>query len=162
MIKKFFIIINLLLAGVFIWKLIALYTEIEYNGIKVLAVTETAPIDIKRPVLRLSPEYRNIFGLTPPKTVKKSPVHQTDKGALTELPSGDEVIRVTGIFISENARYAVISIFNKEKRTYKIKRKKVGLGDKIKDFSVVSILPGSVCLADSASHKIDLRIFKPF
>jgi hypothetical protein len=64
-----------------------------------------------------------------------------------------------GIFISEDVRYAVISILDKKKKRHKTEGKKVSTGDKIKDFSVVSILPGSISLADSLSNKIDLRIF---
>ena len=162
MTRKFFISLNVLLVVVFAYKLFALFGEIRYEGAEGQSSVDYSLADIKRPFLKISKEYRNIFGVKPTETAKKSFQPGSGNGALNELVAGDEVIRVMGIFISEDVRYAVISIFDKKKRKHKTEGKKISIGDKIKDFSVVSILPGSISLADNASNKIDLRIFKPF
>lgn len=159
MTRKFFISLNVFLILVFAYKLFALYGEIRYEGAEGQSSVNYSLADIKRPPLKISEEYRNIFGVKLTEIAKNSQ-HSSVNGALNELVAGDEVVRVMGIFISEDVRYAVISILDKKKRRHKAKGKKVGIGDKIKNFSVVSILPGSISLADSASNKIDLRIFK--
>ena len=162
MTRKFFISLNVLLVVVFAYKLFALYGEIRYEGAEGQSSVDYSLADIKRPPLKISEEYRNIFGVKLTKIAEKNSQPDSGNGALNELIAGDEVIRVMGIFISEDVRYAVISILDKKKRRHETEGKKVSIGDKIKDFSVVSILPGSIGLADSASNKIDLRIFKQF
>lgn len=161
MTRKFFISLNVFLILVFAYKLFALYEEIRYEGAEGQNSLDYSFVDIKRPPLKISKEYRNIFGVKLTELVKNSQLC-SGNGVLNELVSGDEVIRVMGIFISGDIRYAVISILDKKKRRHKTEGDKISIGDKIKDFSVVSILPGSISLADSASNKIDLRIFKPF
>ena len=156
---KFFISLNVLLVVVFAYKLFVLYGEIRYEGADGQNRLDYSFVDIKRPLLKISKEYRNIFGVKLTETAEKNSQLDPVNGALNELITGDEVVRVMGIFISEDVRYAVISILDKKKRRHKTKGKKVSTGDKIKDFSVVSILPGSISLADSTSNKIDLRIF---
>lgn len=153
--------LNLILIVFFSYRLFALYAEIRYRDTEGQNSVDYSLVDIKRPPLKISEEYRNIFGVKLTELAKNSQPG-SGNGVLNELVSGDEVIRVMGIFISGNIRYAVISILDKKKRRHKTEGKKVSIGDKIKEFSVVSILPGSISLADSASNKIDLRIFKPF
>lgn len=153
--------LNLILIVFFSYRLFALYAEIRYRDTEAQNSVDYSLVDIKRPLLKISEEYRNIFGVKLTELVKNSQPG-SGNGVLNELVSGDEVVRVMGIFISGDIRYAVISILDKKKRRHKTEGKKVSIGDKIKDFSVVSILPGSISLADSASNKIDLRIFKPF
>ena len=119
-------------------------------------------VDIKIPSLKMSREYRNVFGVKLSEIAEETSRHSSSNGALNELIAGDEVVRVVGIFISEDVRYAVISILDKKKRKHKTEGKKVSIGDKIKDFSVVSILPGSISLSADSSEQIVLRIFKPF
>lgn len=160
--RKFFISLNVFLIVVFAYKLFALHGEIRYEGVEGQSSVNYSLADIKRPPLKISEEYRNIFGLKPTEIAKKNSQPGSGNGALNELIAGDEVVRVMGIFISKDIRYAVVSILDKKKKRHKTKGKKVSIGDKIKDFSVVSILPGSISLADSLSNKIDLRIFKPF
>lgn len=159
--RKFFISLNVFLILVFAYKLFALYGEIKYESAEGQNSLDYSLVDIKRPALELNPEYRNIFGIKLTEIAKKNSQPGSGSGALNELIAGDEVVRVMGIFISEDVRYAVISILDKKKRRHKTKGKKISIGDKIRDFSVISILPGSISLADSASNKIDLRIFKP-
>ena len=154
--------LNLLLIAVFAYRLFALYAEIRYRDTEVQNSVDYSFVDIKRPLLKSSEEYLNIFGIKPTEIAKKNSQPGSGSGVLNELVSGDEVVRVMGIFISKDVRYAVISILDKKKRRHKTEGKKVSIGDKIKDFSVISILPGSISLADSASNKIDLRIFKQF
>ena len=156
---KFFISLNVLLVVVFAYKLFALYGEIRYEGAEGQNSVDYNLADIKRPPLKISDEYRNIFDVRLTESAKKNSQPVSGSSALNELVAGDEVVRVMGIFISEDTRYAVISILDKKKRRHKIEGKKVSIGDKIKDFSVISILPGSISLADTASNKIDLRIF---
>ena len=159
MTRKFFISLNVFLILVFAYKLFALYGEIRYEGAEGQSSVDYSLADIKKSPLKISKEYRNIFGVKSTEIAKKNSQPGSGNSALNELVAGDEVIRVMGIFISEDVRYAVISIRDKKKKRHKTKGKKVSTGDKIKDFSVVSILPGSISLADSASNKIDLRIF---
>lgn len=161
MTKKFFLFLNLLLIAVFAYRLFVLYAETGYADTEGRNIVDYSLVDIKRPPVKMSQEYRNIFGVKLTEIAKKNSQHGSGNGALNELISGDEVVRVMGIFISEDVRYAVISILDKKKRRHKTEGKKVNIGDKIKDFSVVSILPGSIGLVDGASNKIDLRIFKP-
>lgn len=166
MIKNFFLFLNLLLLVFFACRLLALNAEIKSGDADKKDGADYRCIALKKPVSELSHEYRNIFGLVPKKNpphgTRKSFTPQADNLVLNELVSGNEVVRVMGIFISKDIKYAVISIFDKKKKRLQIKSQKIGVGDKIKDFSVVSILPGSVALADNASNKTELRIFKSF
>ncbi|MBC2696421.1 MAG: hypothetical protein HF982_14325 [Desulfobacteraceae bacterium] len=158
MTRKFFLFLNLLLIAVFAYRLLALYAEIKYRNTKGQNSVDYSLVDIKRPPLKIREEYRNIFGLKLSEIAKENSKPDSGNRALNELVSGDEVVRVIGIFISKDIRYAVISLSHKKKK-HKKEVKKVIVGDKIKDFSVISILPGSISLADAASNKIDLRIF---
>lgn len=162
MTRKFFLFLNLLLIAVFAYQLFALYAEIRYRETEGQSSVDYSLADIKRPPLKINEEYRNIFGLKLTEITEKNSQPGSGNGALNELIAGDEVVRVMGIFISKDIRYAVVSILDKKKKRHKTEGKKVSIGDKIKDFSVISILPGSISLADSASNKIDLRIFKQF
>ena len=160
MIKKIFIIFNLLLAIVFTWMLFALYVEIGYKGAEPPSIAETADAGIKRPALELNPGYRNIFGITSAETTKKPFKHGDGNGTLNELVSGDEAVRVQGIFITEDKRYAVLSIVNKKKKGRKTEEIKVTPGDSVRGFTVKAIGQGYVSLAGDTSESIDLKIFK--
>ena len=162
MTRKFFISLNALLIVVFAYRLFALYMEIRYKGTGGQNSVDYSFVDIKIPSLKMSREYRNVFGVKLSEIAEETSRHSSSNGALNELIAGDEVVRVVGIFISEDVRYAVISILDKKKRKHKTEGKKVSIGDKIKDFSVVSILPGSISLSADSSEQIVLRIFKPF
>jgi len=158
--KKFFIILNLLLAAVFAWRLVALYKEIGYKGAKPPGTAEIAAPGIKRTAVELSPEYRNIFGTTAAETTKEISRHgAAGSGALNELITGDEVVRVQGIFITEDGKYAVLSIVNKKGKKQKTEDIKVAVGDRIRGFTVEGIKPGYVSLTGSESNRIDLKIF---
>lgn len=162
MTRKFFISLNALLIVVFAYRLFALYTEIRYKGTEGQNSVDYSFVDIKIPSLKMSREYRNVFGVKVSEIAEETSRHSSSNGVLSELIAGDEVVRVVGIFISGDVRYAVVSILDKKKRRHKSEGKKVSIGDKIQGFSVVSILPGHISLVDSSSNKIDLKIFKPF
>jgi len=82
-------------------------------------------------------------------------------GGLNELVSGDEIIRVQGIFLTDKARFAIVSIIGRKKGKGKDEEPvKVMSGEKIRDFVVTRITPGSVHLAGPSSKAVILRIFK--
>jgi hypothetical protein len=145
---------------IFAYRLFALNAEIRYTGAKGRSFVDYHDVAIKRPPVKMSREYRHLFGVQFAEIARKKSPPGSGDGALNELVSGDEIVRVKGIFISEDVRYAVISILEKKKRRHESEGKKVSIGDKIKGYSLVSILPGSIVLLDSAANKIVLKIFK--
>jgi hypothetical protein len=161
MAKKLLVISNLLLAAFLSYRLFALDTEISYKDTKGQNSSDYGFVDIRRPTLKISGGFGHIFGLKSTVITKVESQLGSGNDLLNELVAGDEVIRVMGIFISGDVRYAIISIFDNKMKKPQTEGRKVGLGDKIKDFSVVSIQPGSVGLGSDASEQIRLKMFKP-
>lgn len=166
MTKKFFLFLNLLLVVVFACKLFALRAELKNKGSQTRKAAHYRPVVVKRLPVAMNREYRHIFASAPAAADKKvlqpgaSRPGVAGNGSLSELIIGDEVIRVTGIFISGTTRIAVMSICSrKKKRRKKAITQKVSIGDHLKEFTVVSISPGSVCLEDDATHRREIRIF---
>lgn len=142
-------------------KLYSLHGEIRFKVKKKPDYLNYTFVEVKRPSVQAAAKYRNIFGVEPPEITKAVSQHSAGQGHLNELVTKDEIIRLQGIFITKDLRYVVISITDRKRRN-KEEVTKVGIGDKIKDFTVDSILPGSVGLADGSSDIIHLKIFKPF
>ena len=161
MLKKTPFAFNLFLIALFTYRIFALYGELGYeeeHRPKAFAYTF---VDINRPVQKATRQQRNIFGLRYPDIVKSVNTSVTGNSKLNELVTGGEVIRLRGIFISEDQRYAVISISDKKKK-HAEKPEKVGIGDTIRDYILLSVRPDSIVLADGSSDESDkvvLRIF---
>lgn len=78
--------------------------------------------------------------------------------ALNELISGDEIIRVQGIFLTEDEEFAIISITGKkQKRNQEVI--KVMAGEELKGFHVTFIEQNAVHLSGPLSQTAVLRIF---
>lgn len=155
---KIFLILNILLLLLFGYKLFNLSGTIRYKGEKKFTKISYDFIEIKRPTYKIDKEYRNIFGLKPLVPDEKRSSQRDKGGPQDELHTGDLTLRVKGIFIADDLEYAIISLFNK--KTRKSEEKKVGLGDKINDLSIIDILPGYVSLMNDSEEELTLRIFK--
>ena len=159
MIKKFLLLLNLLLVLFFGYKVVVLLVEIGYKSVSGHPLEGFDFEEIKKPSYKRNKEYRNFFGVKEKPASKKNISKQKD--LLNELITKDLILRVQGIFILEDDGYAVISVVERKKRG-KQEVKKVKVGDKIYDFSVTSIRSGSISLKNNLSAMIDLKIFKPF
>ena len=160
MAKKYLLLFNLLLVLIFAFKVLSLNTKIgskERNKSNVLNYDFS---EVKRPVVKPKDEYANIFGVKLPENSKESSQDDSGLGPLNELITKDQVIRVQGIFTTEDHRQAVISLAAKDGKS-KEKIIKVVEGDKINNFTVDSIMQGSVGLSNEAADTIQLKIFKP-
>ena len=159
--KKYLLFFNILLAAVFAFKLYSLHAKIGPKVKKKPGSLDYTFVEVKRPSVQAAAKFRNIFGVKPMEITKAVSHQDSRRGHLNELVTKDEIIRLQGIFITKDLRYAVILIADRKRRNKEVVTK-VGIGDKIKNFTVDSILPGSVGLAHDSSDIIHLKIFKPF
>lgn len=166
--KRYFIVFNIVLAAGLMVKLIDLsikiWGDVESKS-DPLAYTFT---DVKKKPVPVVSQYRNIFGvkLSEAETDKISDKTSSDE-LLNELVTTHEIIRIMGIFITEDHRFTVVSIIY-TKMTKPEETIKIGIGDtlgdvsdKLKGFSVDAIQPGSVTLASASSPAIRLKLFEP-
>jgi hypothetical protein len=148
------------LATILVLKFFALSRKIIYTDEQGLSKFESGIIEIERPKTKVKKEYANIFGVKSTEPVGETTPIATVQSDLNQLITKDNIIRLQGTFITEENRYAVLTITDRKQKD-KAELVKVNLGDKIRNFRVDSILPGAVDLSNEASDAIRLRIFKP-
>lgn len=159
--KKYFIFVNIIFAVIFAFKLFSLHARIWSEEEKPPDAFGYNFTEVKRPSIKKAAGFRNIFGvdMALSENKKENAEQNIVPEDLNELVLKDEIIRLRGIFITNDNRYAVISIAKKKKKK-KEEMIKAGIGDKIRGFTVDSILPESVYLTGSKQNAIYLRIFK--
>jgi hypothetical protein len=159
--KRFWVISNIVLAAFFAYRLFDLLAEINYKIDETPKNQNYGFVEVQRPKLAYNGGLGRIFGIIPTAVKKDPPEIDSGGGPLNELVAGDVVIRLVGVFISDGVRYAVIDSLDKNSKKSKTAGRKVGVGDTVKGYAVVSIQPGFVGLDTGSSGQIRLRMFKP-
>lgn len=156
---KLFLIANIVLLLIFGYRFYGLYGVINFREERELKKIDYDADTVKRPVSKTHSQYRNIFGLKINDASQAMNGVKGNKGrGLNELRDNNLIVRVKGIFITEDRGYAVISIRHSNSKRWE--KKKVEIGDKISEFSVIDIQPGTLSLRNDEAKKITLRIFK--
>ena len=163
--KKFFILLNIVLIGLFAAGIIILHVEMKNGNREKYSLEKYNFVKITRPSPDIIGNWNTLFGIKPLVShVKKSIDHDNQnkkkQTGLNQLNTGREIIRVKGIFITKNQQSAAIVIIpgkNVKRTSGKIRR--IVAGDMIKGYKVVSILPESIALSDMLSNKVTLKIF---
>ena len=158
---RFLIIVNLVLASIFVYKVVTLHREL---GRKEMAGRDLSIYDfaeIKRPVIETKGNYGAMFGVTVPETSATGMDGHAGSvsGILNQLTTGDLIIRVKGIFLAEDEQFAVISITGKKQKK-KQEVVKVSVGEELKGFHVTLIEQNTVHLSGPSSQTAVLRIFR--
>jgi hypothetical protein len=158
--KKYLLFANLVLAVIFIFKLFALNAEIGGQVTKKPDSFDAAPIRVQRPQIKAEAEYRNIFGVEPSERTAPPPSNPSTITGHNELVMEGEIIRLRAVFITKSDRHAVISISNK-KTPGEITDLKIGIGEKVRGFTVSAIQATHISLSTESSEPFQLRIFEP-
>ncbi|RLB72165.1 MAG: hypothetical protein DRH04_00065 [Deltaproteobacteria bacterium] len=110
-------------------------------------------------------DYPNLFGTgksSAPGTAARKVAGKPSPTEMNELiVNGDEIIRVQGIFITADERYAILETSH---RSGKHQREtwKVHPGEQVKQYTVSKIAAGVITLEPPGNGNIiQLRIFKP-
>ncbi len=106
--------------------------------------------------------YVGLFNTAPPKknvskNEKPAPVKPTRK-ELEELKVAEDVVRLRGIFVTDEKTIAVFTITSYDKKKGKLV--KAVAGDKVKGYTVATIAPKTVELTKPPAETVVLRIFK--
>ena len=163
MMKKAMIILNVILGLVFFYRLSGLYDEIVKRERRAPRQVQTNLMEINRPSLTGQIRYRNIFGIVDRDTKPIKGQHSPGAGSVlnpaNELAHGSKILRISGIFIQEGSRFAVVSLLEKGKAKNN-KPLKVYEGQGVDGYVVESILPDRVILKSPSSEPVALRVFK--
>ena len=159
MTKKYLLLFNLVLAAVFAFKLFALNAEIGSEVIQKADSFDEAPIQVQRPSVKAAERYRNIFGVNSHE-MTALPTDRSETEGYNELVTEDEIIRLRAVFITESESFAVISVSDKVTRG-KEDELRVGIGEKVRGFTVSAIQSAHVSLSADSSEPLQLKIFKP-
>jgi len=154
------LILNLFLAAFLASILFSMYTELSGDKTVKRKPSEYVFHKLDRPSAVKTEGFAKIFDAdSSPAASSNSPKQGNgSEDALNELIAGDEVIRVQGIFLTEDAAFAIISITGKKKKK-KQEVLKVGAGDTLKGFRVTLIEQDAVQLSGPSSRTAVLRIF---
>lgn len=159
---KIFFFFNVFLAIFLTFILFSMYAELAEDKVIKRKVPEYVFQKIARPSAVMSKGLGKIFDTdgTALKTVSRRKPANGPGETLNELIAGDEIIRVQGIFLTGDARFAVISITGKKKRREGPEVIKVSPGEALKGFRVSLIEQDAVHLSGPLSQIAVLRIFE--
>ena len=161
------ITIDLLLAIFFSAQTLSLCHRIE----KMKLIKFNQPVyDIsqyQRQPVYIPASFENMFGMK--QTVVSTDTTGPDskpvagKESVDEIRSGEETLRLRGIFIADNVRNAYISIVNSKRQGAEVvdKLNKYKTGDRIFDLTITEILSDRLVLSSLAAPQVTLRIYKP-
>ena len=131
---KLFLIANIVLLLIFGYRFYDLYGVIKSKEKRELKKIDYDIKAVKKPVFKTYSQYRNIFGLKLNDASQAMNGVKGNKGrGLNELRDNNLIVRVKGIFITEDRGYAVISIRHGNSKRWE--KKKVEIG-KSKGFSI--------------------------
>lgn len=163
------IAIDVLLVLFFAAQTVSLYHRID----KMKQIKFNQPVydfaQYRRQAVDMPAALDNLFGLqqvsTSEDAMSKAAGSVVDPGAesVDEIRSGEETLRLRGIFISGNVRNAYISVVgaNKPDADATVKLNKYKTGDRIFDLTITAILSDRLILSSSANPQVTLRIYKP-
>lgn len=166
--KKFFIILNLILTGLLVFWIIILHTEMKAGEITRHNLEKYNFAQLTRPSARMSGDWAPAFGLKsldrPGAAVKipgRDGKNRDNSTGLNQLITNNEIIRVTGIFTTQNQQSAAIEVIpkNKIKRNTVKKMQRIVPGDMLKGYRVMSIEPDSIVLSQPSAENVRLKIF---
>ena len=160
MTRKIPFIINVLLAVLLTFILFSMHTKLAENKPIKRKSSEYVFPKVERPSAVISEGLGKIFD-TDRSVLEAANNRKAVNGsgeALNELIAGDEIIRVQGIFLTEDAQFAVISTTGKKKRK-KPEVFKISTGETLKGFRVTLIEQDAVHLSGPSSQTVVLRIF---
>ena len=101
----------------------------------------------------------DVFPQTTPGASQTQQQPETAGAGLNELETGDNIIRVQGIFHTEDQQYVVISIASKKQRTAD-QVVRLSIGDSAAGYEVSSIRRDAVGLQGPSGQNAMLRIFR--
>ena len=160
MIRKLPFLFNLILAAILAAILFSTYTELAGEKTIKRKPSEYVFHKVERPSAVKTEGFGKIFDAdsTASESVN-TPKHENGpKDMLNELIAGDEIIRVQGIFLTEDERFAVISITGKKQKK-KQEVLKVRVGEELKGFRVTRVEQNAVHLSNASSQTAVLRVF---
>jgi hypothetical protein len=162
MLNKAVYTINIMLMLFWSYSLIDLWRQMSHIDSRSIAERGINWVDVQKTAHPWEPDVRNLFDSKPAeaKKVTAADAASNPEDALNEKGLADFSLRVRGIFISRQQRFAVIDKVSK--KTSKNESVKVILGDVVVGFAVKSILPSVVTLVNPETAEIViLKIFKP-
>lgn len=156
--KRSLIILNLLLAVILCYKGYSMQREIYRAGTEKYKLPDYTFAALKRPPLELRQRYRKIFDVQSSESTASLATGAGDPAS--QLLMTARTLQLRGILISERATYALLADKGEASKKQAGGWKKIKVGDKVEDFSVVAIMRGAVILANDSAGEIVLRLFK--
>ena len=154
--NNYLLLFNLLLALVFGFRLVTLLNGLTSSGKSARQVEASSPVEIKKQKVELLATYRPLFVLKKQESSEKK--DEKANTTIREIKIDQGVVRLQGIFITDEDRSAVFSFVEKGKRG-SVKKAKYSVGEELYNYEVVAIDLSSVTLAKEGAHPVVLRIF---
>lgn len=160
--KKTFLIINILLFLLLGLRVYGLYRRIGPSFPESGGTERPVNRPFQRTSMTLSDTGRNLFGVTAAAETSSPGEGKTDMltGDVKELVSAGKTIRLVGVFLSGENRFAAFSIEN-EKGARNKELLKAGMGEEVSGFEIKEIRPDAVELESQTGGHVRLTIFKP-
>ena len=155
--KYFFVGINLLLAILLLYRFYNIYHNTLVNIPQNKLITIQGANQIKRPTHERLDIFAKLFVSADDSIKQNKQFVSKTIPPKNELLDKQYIIRVLGIFIHDGEKYAVITVSEQNKKTSNIL--KVGIGDKIKSYTIDTIASNLITLEDKSGTLVRLRIF---
>ena len=154
--NNYLLLANLVLALALGFRLVTLSRGLNVSGQSATQIEASRPVELTLQKVELLAAYRPLFALKEKNSSEKK--DDKDNTAIKEIEIDQGVVRLQGIFVTNQERAAVFTFVDKGKRGT-AESGRYAVGDKLSNYKVVAIDLSSVTLVKDGGEPVILQMF---